>query len=197
MQKDTPPEGNAQEVRSSQQAPAQQAPARAALSPAEHAAQVEKMFREHNDSLLRFLRARLHSQDEAKEVAQEAYVQMLGLDNPAAVNYMQGYLFRTAANIATNRLKSGAARRRIDQIVFFDIPHDSRTPQHTLDMRQQLANVSEALERLPPLCRRAFILVRYEGMSFDDAAAEMGLHPRKVRRFVQRAFLSCQRALTR
>jgi RNA polymerase sigma-70 factor (ECF subfamily) len=192
MQKDTPPEGNAQEVRSTQQAPA-----RAPLSPSEHAIQVEKMFREHNDSLLRFLRARLHSQDEAKEVAQEAYVQMLGLDNPAAVNYMQGYLFRTAANIATNRLKSGAARRRIDQIVFFDIPHDSRTPQHTLDMRQQLANVSEALERLPPLCRRAFILVRYEGMSVDDAAAEMGLHPRKVRRFVQRAFLSCQRALTR
>src|SRR4051794_21893213 len=141
---------------------------------AAHSAQIEQMFREHNDSLLRFLRARLHSSDEAKEVAQEAYVQMLGLDNPAAVNFMQGYLFRTAANIATNRMKLGAARRRIDQLVFFDTPHETRTPQHTLDVRQQLAHVNQALDRLPPLCRRAFILVRYEGMSFDDAAAKMG-----------------------
>ena len=170
---------------------------RRTVTAAEHSAQVAQMFREHNDSLLRFLRARLHSQDEAKEVAQEAYVQMLGLHNPGAVNYMQGYLFRTAANLATNRLKLGAARRKIDQLVFFDAPADSRTPQHTLDMRQQLASVNEALNRLPPLCRRAFILVRYEGMNFDDAAAEMGLHPRKVRRFVQRAFASCQRALGR
>jgi RNA polymerase sigma factor (sigma-70 family) len=188
MQKDTPPTDNVDESR-----PAE----RASLSAAEHGAQVEQMFREHNESLLRFLRARLHSQDDAKEVAQEAYVQMLGLDNPAAVNYMQGYLFRTAANIATNRLKLGAARKKIDQLVFFDVPHDFRTPQHALDVRQQLVHVTEALNRLPPLCRRAFILVRYEGMNFDEAAAEMGLHPRKVRRFVQRAFESCQRALGR
>lgn len=162
-----------------------------------HKAQVEQMFRDHNDSLLRFLRARLHSSDEAKEVAQEAYVQMLGLDNPAAISYLQGYLFRTAANIATNRMKSGAARRRIDQLVFFDTPHEMRTPQHTLDASQQLAQVNAALNRLPPLCRRAFILVRYDGLNFDEAAAQMELHPRKVRRFVQRAFESCQRALGR
>ena len=188
MQKDVPPPGKSEESRSTESA------AKPAVS---HSVQVEQMFREHNESLLRFLRARLHSQDEAKEVAQEAYVQMLGLNNPEAVNYMQGYLFRTAANIATNRLKQGAARRRIDQLVFFDTPHDPRTPQHTLDARQQLAHVSEALNRLPPQCRRAFILVRYEGMNFDDAAAELGLHPRKVRRYVQRAFESCKRALGR
>jgi len=188
MQHDIPVIGNADESR----------PIEPAGGPAPaHSAQIEQMFREHNESLLRFLRARLHSSDEAKEVAQEAYVQMLGLDNPAAVNFMQGYLFRTAANIATNRMKLGAARRRIDQLVFFDTPHETRTPQQTLDARQQLAHVNEALNRLPPLCRRAFILVRYEGMSFDDAAAQMGLHPRKVRRFVQRAFASCQRALGR
>jgi len=185
MHHDTPVTGNADESNPTQ---------RACAAPA-HSAQIEQIFREHNDSLLRFLRARLHSSDEAKEVAQEAYVQMLGLDNPSAVNFMQGYLFRTAANIATNRMKLGAARRRIDQLVFFDAPHETRTPQHTLDVRQQLAHVNEALNRLPPLCRRAFILVRYEGMSFDDAAVTLGLHPRKVRRFVQRAFASCQRAL--
>ena len=188
MQTDTPPTAFVDESRLTD---------RTCASAPAHKSQIEKMFRDHNESLLRFLRARLHSSDEAKEVAQEAYVQMLGLDNPAAVNYMQGYLFRTAANIATNRMKLGAARRRLDQLVFFEEQQETRTPQLALDAGQQLAHVNEALNRLPPLCRRAFILVRYEGLSIEEAAVEMALHPRKVRRFVQRALGSCQRALGR
>lgn len=58
-----------------------------------------------------------------------------------------------------------------------------------------LAAVQDAIEKLPFLCRRAFILVRYTGLDFQEAAAEMGLSASQVRRFVQRAFLSCQRAL--
>ena len=37
---------------------------------------IESLFREHNDTLLRFLRARLHSEADAREAAQEAYVQI-------------------------------------------------------------------------------------------------------------------------
>jgi len=60
---------------------------------------------------------------------------------------------------------------------------------------ETLQRISCALGGLPPLCRRAFILVRYRGMSFEAAAAQLGLHPRKVRRYVQRAFASCERAI--
>ena len=61
--------------------------------------------------------------------------------------------------------------------------------QHVNDRKNE-PTPNQALNRLPPLCRRAFILVRYEGMSFEQAAVQMGLHPRRVRRFVQRAFVA-------
>lgn len=163
---------------------------------AEHGARVEQLFREHNESLLRFLRARLHSPDEAREVAQEAYVQMLGLDNPAAPGFMQNFLFRTAATIATDRRNCAAAHRREEQLVFFaDAPARQRDMGAAMRAKQQLERVNAALGELPPSCRRAFILVRCEGMNCDAAAAELGLQPRQVRRFVQRAFAICQRAL--
>jgi len=153
------------------------------LARIDHAAHVESMFREHNESLLRFLRARLRSTEAAKEVAREAYVQMLRLDNPETASFVQVHLFRLAAEIATERLKSGVSHPELN------LP--------TQYLPEQLVKVSEALDRLPPRCRRAFILVRFENMDFDAAGAQMGLHPRKVRRFVQRAFASCQRALGR
>src|SRR5215203_2149124 len=85
-----------------------------------HPSRVERLFREYNQSLLRFLRPRVRSQQEAKEIAQEAYVRLLKLDNPGTVSFLQAYLFKTAANIATERFSQQQARDRCDQLVFFE-----------------------------------------------------------------------------
>src|SRR5690348_5364543 len=70
---------------------------------------VEALFRVHNKSLVRFLAARLSSDAEAREVAQEAYVRLLQLDQPQAVGFLRAFLFKTASNIAIDRLR----RRRL------------------------------------------------------------------------------------
>lgn len=43
------------------------------------------------------------------------------------------------------------------------------------------------LNRLPPTCRRCVILVRFEGMTPDEAAAQLGLSDAQVRLFLVRA----------
>ena len=139
--------------------------------PESHGRRVERLFREHNESLLRFLRARLHSPQEAREVAQEAYLQLLGLHSPGTVGFLQGYLFRTAANLATNRLKQRARRRRIDELVFFDAPTVHRSPEPTWAARQELALIHRAIEELPATCRLAFLMVKFDDASVEDVRA--------------------------
>ena len=85
-----------------------------------HQSRVERLFREYNQSLLRFLRSRVGSQHEAREIAQEAYVRLLKLDNPGAVSFLQAYLFKTAANIATERFSQRQTRDRCDHLIFFE-----------------------------------------------------------------------------
>ena len=70
---------------------------------------VESLFREYNQSLVRFLAARLSSDAEAREVAREAYVRLLQLDQPKAIGFLRAFLFKTASNIATDHLR----RRRL------------------------------------------------------------------------------------
>ncbi|HEY0938739.1 MAG TPA: RNA polymerase sigma factor [Steroidobacter sp.] len=153
-----------------------------------HEQHVERLFREHNESLLRYLRAKLHSYEEAKEVAQEAYVQLLGLDHPETVHFLQGYLFRTASNLAKNRIKQRIQRRRNDEIVFFDTSfEDNRSPERAWAGDREIAVVYRALNELPPTCRESFRLVRLEELSVDEAAKRLNITPRHIRRNIARA----------
>lgn len=155
---------------------------------------VERLFREHNESLLRFLRARLRSPQDAKEVAQEAYVQMLGLRDPSEVNFLQGYLFRIAANIATNRRKQRTNRLRIDELVFFE-NEEARSPEHASEAEQEVMLLERALAELPEICRQAFLLVTVEELSVTEASRRLGLHERTARRYVVRATEHCHRVV--
>jgi len=158
----------------------------------QRARQIRDIFREHNESLIQFLRTRLHSQEAAKEVAQEAYVKLLGLDDPSVPSFIHEVLFRTAAKIAAARAKVAAAER----VAFFNDPTQHPLPERAeLNLGPYLSSVNEALERLPPRCRRAFILVRYEGMEYGQAASELNLSEKKVRKFVIRAFANCTKAI--
>src|SRR5258708_12516130 len=71
----------------------------------ERARLVGRLFQEHNRALVSFLRAKLRNDQEAREVAQEAYVKLLQLESPGVVSFLQAYLFKIASNIAIDRIR--------------------------------------------------------------------------------------------
>jgi len=160
-----------------------------------HSEQIAELFSAHNGALVRFLTCRLKSSHEAREVAQEAYVRMLQLDAPDGISYLQAFLFKTAANLAADRLKSQARRQRIDQIGFFDQIDASPPPEVGISAHQQVENVLAALDKVPPKCRYAFIMHRFYGHEIADVAKLMNLSERMVRLYVERALVFCRKRL--
>src|ERR1700716_3589777 len=73
---------------------------------------VSRLFREHNRALVGYLRARLRCENEAKEVAQDASVRLLQLHQPGTPGLLRAYLFKTATNLAIDRLRRRAVRYR-------------------------------------------------------------------------------------
>ncbi|WP_025895933.1 RNA polymerase sigma factor [Kordiimonas gwangyangensis] len=74
---------------------------------------VENLFREHNQALLAFLRARLASDQAARDVAQEAYVKLLQLDRPQEISFLRAYLYKIAANLATDHRRRQKTRDKV------------------------------------------------------------------------------------
>ena len=61
---------------------------------------VGQLFEEQSTPLLRYLAARFGNVDEAREVAQEAWLRMFRLDTPEQLDNPKAFLFQTASNLA-------------------------------------------------------------------------------------------------
>lgn len=160
-----------------------------------HTQLMDRLFREHNDALIRFLLPRLRSKQEASEVAQEAYVRLLSLDQPGAVSYLRAFLFKTAANIAVDRKRRDDRHAQAGGLPLFNEPADVRTPERHVAGAQAIEQLERVIAAMPPKCRRAFVLHQFDGRDFASIAHEMKLSERMVRKYVVRALAACRAGL--
>jgi RNA polymerase sigma factor (sigma-70 family) len=156
---------------------------------------IERLFREHNEALVRFLRARLRSYQEARDVAQEAYVRLLSLDKPGAVSYLRTFLFRTAANIAIDRRRRAEVHRRVTDLPLFHEFADKLTPERRAAGEETLQRLERLVAALPPRCQQAFVLSQRDGLNTVQIARAMNVSESMARRYVMRALLHCRTRL--
>ena len=160
-----------------------------------HAQRISRLFSEHNEALIQFLATRLRSVQEAKEVAQEAYVRLLSLEDSGAVSFLRAFLFKTAANLAVDRIRSRNRQREAIDAGLCDESREAPTPDREAATSQEVEIVRRLVGELPPKCRRAFLLHRVHGVEFAEIAKEMGLSERMIRHYVLRAVLYCRAGL--
>jgi RNA polymerase sigma factor (sigma-70 family) len=158
--------------------------------PQTRASALSSLFREHNRTLVRFINARLRNEQEANEIAQEAYVKMLQLDRcPGTASFMRHYLFRVAENLAVDRIRQRYARSRLDQLTSIDDLFQDALAERTVLAGQELALLKEAVAELPEKYREAFRLIKLEDNSFPQVASLMRLSERMVRKYITRALI--------
>ena len=159
-----------------------EAPGDAVPVPAQ-AAEISRLFHEHNRALVSYLSSCLNDEQAAWEVAQEAYVRLLQLERPGAIGFLRAYLFRVARNLAIDRLRQDRSRVRreeLDGAELFEEPLAERA----LIAREECELIRQAVAELPPKYQQAFRGHRVQERAFEDIAAEMGLKPRMVRHYV-------------
>lgn len=148
---------------------------------------VERLFREHNAALLQFIAAKLGSEQEAREIAQEAYVHLLQLNHPEAVSYLRAFLFKTAANLAIDRLRERGRRSHVTSMAEVDFAVFELTPERQVSGEQALAAIEAAVAQLPAKCKQVFLLYRVYELSIDEIAKRMGIGVCMVRRYIARS----------
>lgn len=158
---------------------------------------VSQLFRDHNRMLVGYLTSRLRSEQEAKEVAQEAYVRLLQLQDPGTPSLLRAYLFKTATNLAIDRLRHRRVARQVEeQPELFEhlsaTGGESDDPAKQLIEREQTARLLGFLQELPVKCQQVFSLHRLEGVAQREVAVRVGVSERMVRRYVTYAMVYCR-----
>ncbi|MFM0501756.1 RNA polymerase sigma factor [Paraburkholderia caffeinilytica] len=134
--------------------------------------------------------------DDAADIAQESFERTLRYmhEHGDGVVSPVGLLVRIAANLQIDH-----GRRRKHLPVALDEPYEHArceiTPEDEAAGRQSIRQLCAVLDRLAPRCREAFILCKLYGLTYQDAASEMGIQPSVVRQYLVDAMRVCRDGL--
>lgn len=145
----------------------------------------EAVYRSTYRDVVGFLSGMLLDHDRAKDLAQEAFARVLGLEaeNP------RGLVFRTAANLARDEARLIVRRKR--HLKLLKVEEDVRAPQPStpskeLERKERAALVREALETLSETDRQVLLLWN-AGFDYGEIAERTGLAKGAIGTTVARA----------
>ena len=124
------------------------------------------------------------SRAEAEDLTQEVFLAMHARSGGGRIDNIQGYLFKVAANVLARRDRSADAYAVLPDE--FDSA-DELSPERALIGKQSMARLIVAISDLPPRCRQAFLMHRFEEMTYGAIARELGVSLIAVKRLVARA----------
>lgn len=146
----------------------------------------EAFFRAEYGPLMRTMYALCRSVPEAEDLAQEAMARALERwDSVVRADSPTAYVYKIAMNLQRSRLR----RLRRAATLHPDPPQE---PDVIAIGRHELL---EALHRLSPTQRQAFLLVEWAGLTSDEAGSVLGITGESVRGRIHRARISLRSGL--
>lgn len=157
----------------------------------------QRFFQDNHNSLVRFLSRKLSDPEEARDIAQDAFHNMMQVEGAEDFDHARAYLFQTASNLALNRMR----KRQRQQNYLRSEEHVAETseegtiasPERAAAAREQLKQVEAALDELPDKCRRAFLMHRARHMTYPQIADELGVSVSTVEKYMITALQQCRK----
>jgi RNA polymerase sigma factor (sigma-70 family) len=140
------------------------------------------------EEFVRRLARRTGSHDVAREIMHETYLRFLRVDAVDPIKNPDGYIFRTAINLAKNR--SIAERRHLSASeidVLIGIPDEAPDPARIVEGRSETALIRRALAQLPQRRREIFEASWADEVPHCELAVRYGVHIRTVQRELEQA----------
>lgn len=145
--------------------------------------------------LVGFLQRRGQSVEDAEDIVQEAFVRFHRAGHDLSAPDGRPLLFAIAKNLLkdhwkqSNRMRARTVRQDADEATaaWERAPSEDPAADRRSIARQDLAGVAEAIRALPPRCRDAFLLHRFEDLSYRQIADRLGVSVSMVEKHLAEA----------
>ena len=158
-----------------------------------------ELFHRHYRAL-RIYAERVHgTSGTSEEIVQQVFYRIwINRERLVVTGSIAGYLYAAVRNYALNQRERAKSeeqwqRRRADEL--------DREPAHADQADEEViaselaAALDQAVAKLPPRCRQAFILRRQHHLSYAEIAATMGIAPKTVEIQIGNALKALRRDL--
>ena len=145
-------------------------------------------------ALLKYLRRFTAGGEDVEDLVQEAYVRVCAMSPAQAVDSPRALLFSIARNLAVDRARQKVTHATDDVADFepLNVSSEEAEPDERVDLRRRFESFCAAVDSLPPLCRRVFVLRKVYQLSHAEIAQELGLSHSTIEKHVAKGLLRCR-----
>jgi RNA polymerase sigma factor (sigma-70 family) len=148
----------------------------------------------HRAALHRYLRRFTSGAEDIEDLVQETYVRVYALPDYHAVDSSKALLFRIAHNLAVERARRQKSHAT-DTVADFEqlnVYTPEAPPDEQVDARRRFESFCAAVDRLPPLCRRVFVLRKVYKLSHTEISEVLGVSHSTIEKHVAKGLLRCR-----
>ncbi|WP_016955458.1 RNA polymerase sigma factor [Catenovulum agarivorans] len=159
------------------------------------ASKIASIYQEHRSSLHRFIASKLADSELVKDIAQEAYLRLLRVDNSKNIDNPQAYLFTIARNLlnehyAAKKHSKVSLDDEVKQAELAEVLVDHRLAEHEVDSLQK--DLIQAIAVLPQIQQQVILMHRRDGMTYDEIANSLGTTKGMVKKHLVKAVVQCK-----
>lgn len=163
------------------------------------ASDIAGLYAAEQGRLKRLVKRVVRSRTTAEDLVQQAFVKLIDNVDRGNVADIPGYLAATARNLALNHIRDVARRSEVElsEADFHAIADARPSPEMAAIYRCELRRVLEAVAALSPRKREAFVLHKFDGLTYDEVATRQGVSRATVISQIVSVLADLDRRLTR
>lgn len=149
------------------------------------------LYRTERQSLMRFIIRHRTGPEDARDVAQEAFLRLAQCE-PAHLETIArpaAFLRQIARNLLRDRAKIAGRRSEHLHIPFDDEAISDVNEMRRLEGRDGLARVEAAMRRMKPRTREIFMAHRLDGLTYSEIAERTGMSVSGVEKQISKAMV--------
>lgn len=163
-----------------------------------HRAALGALVSAYAGPLSRFFSRRVRVAADVPDLVQEVFLRLSRMQDPAAIENRDRFVFVTAANVLNDRfrrdkVRGGGRDAPIDQMADH-LPGADFAPDRVLESKQLVEHIRAALAELPERTRDVFVLRLLEGWKMAEVAGLLQISTRAAEKHQARALVHlCER----
>ena len=143
--------------------------------------------------LVRYLSKKVHNNEDANDLAQEAFLRMHKFQQSRRLDNARAFLFKTANNLVVDQMRRASVH---DKYLSFerlpeqsDEENDKFAPsaERTVSAEQELDRIYKVVNQMPEKVRSAFLMHRGKDLSYSQIATEMDVSTSMVEKYIIQA----------
>lgn len=163
----------------------------------DHARWFSEQVQPHEGSLRAYLRGSFPAVRDVDDVVQESFLRVWRARAAQPVRSARAFLFRIARNLALDRVRRERSTpvAAVGDLAAVRVLDLGPSAAQTVDTREKLRLLADAIESLPPRCRQVVILRKLQQLPQKEVAARLGLAEKTVEAQLARGIARCEEFL--